>query len=201
MELDEVKKTWNEMDALKEKLKISDDRIKELLKKDGKSALSRLIRTSKIGVIALIPTGLLLCLFSYNFFIAGGYYMICPLAFLLICILAEPIEIYGYRMMKSINFSDMSVKEVSERILKYQHFVHQCQLYGMIGACIYMGIWGYLSYTLSFGSEIIWGFIIYIIILYLATLIAIPFAYKKLFYKHINRIKESLQELKEFDNL
>ena len=199
MELDEIKKVWNEMDALKEKLKISDNRIKEMLKNEGKSALAKLIRIAKFYTIFPIPAGLFFCLCSYKFFEAGGYYMICPLAFLLICLLLDPLEIYLYHLLKRINYSSMTVKEVSDRILKYQNIVQKCQLYGMIVFVIFMGIWLYLYYKLCFGSEVIWWFIIYMIVLYLGGIIAIPFLFKKLYYKNINRIKENLRELKEFE--
>jgi hypothetical protein len=200
MELDEIKKVWTEMDALKEKLQVSDNRIKEMLKNEGKSALDKLIRIVRMYTIIVIPLGLMLCLLSYNFFEAGGYYVICPLIFLLICILMEPLEIYLYRLLKGINFSTMTVKEVSERILKYQNIIQKSQLYGTVVFFVYLGIWYFLYYKLIFGSEIIWAFIIFIAIIYFTFgLIGIPLLYKKLYYNNINRIKESLKELKEFE--
>ena len=199
MELDEIKKIWNEMDSLKEKLQISDNRIKEMLKKEGKSALAKLIRMSKFGMIALIPLGLIMCLLSYKFFEAGGCYMILPLSFLLLCTVMMPFDIYLYRWLKAIDFSSMTVKEVSERILKYQKIIRKFELYGMIVAFIYLGIWYFLYYKLMIGPKIIWWLIIYIAIIFLAVLIAIPVLYKKLYYNNINRIKESLKELKEFE--
>ena len=201
MELDEIKKIWNEIDLLKEKQQISDHRIKETLKNEGKSALAKLIKVAKFYVIATIPLGLLFCLVSYIFFKAGGSYMICPLAFLIYCFLLEPIEIYLYRLLKKIDFAYMTVKEVSERILKYQNILQKCKMYGIIFFVIFFGIWLYLYYKLSFGSEIIEWFIIYLIVLYLIGLIAIPLLYKKLYFNNINRIKESLRELKEFEEL
>jgi hypothetical protein len=200
MELDEIKKIWSEMESLKEKRQVSDDRIKELLKSKGKTALSKLIKTARFYTIAIIPLGLLLCLLSYKFFEAGGYYMICPLAFLLISILLQPLEVYLYRLLKKIDFSSMSVKEVSERILRYQDIIQKSQLYGTIVFFVFLGIWYFLYYKLMFGSEIIWWFIIYIAAIYLAGgLIGIPYLYKKLYYNNINQINESLKELKEFE--
>jgi hypothetical protein len=202
MELDEIKKIWNEPDALKEKLQISDNRIKEMLKSEGKSALAKLLKTARIYTIAMIPLGLFLCLLSYSFFEAGGYYVICPLSFLLLCILMEPLEIYLYNLLKGIDFANMPVKEVSERILKYQGIIQKCQMYGTIIFFVYLGIWYYLYYRLMFGSEINWGFIIYTAVIYLAGgLIGIPVLYKKLYYNNINQVKKSLEELKEFEQL
>ena len=202
MELDEVKKIWNEMDALNEKQLISDNRLKDMLKNKGKTALAKLIKAAKFYIFAEIPLGLILCLLSYNFFEAGGYYVICPILFLLICILIVPLEIYLYRLLKSIDFSSMPVTEVSERILKYQNIIQKSQIYGTIVFFVYLGLWYYLYYRLIYGSEIDWVFIIFIAVIYFTFgLIGLPVAYKKLYYNNINRIKESLKELKEFEEL
>jgi hypothetical protein len=94
----------------------------------------------------------------------------------------------------------MSVKEVSEKILKYQNIIQKRKMYGIIGFFVYMGIWIYLHYRLTFGSEIRWGLIVYAVGLYLvAGLFLIPFLYKKIHYNNINRIKKNLKELKEFE--
>ena len=201
MELDEIKKIWSEMDTLKEKVQINDNRIKEMLKNTGKSALSKLIIMAQFGMIAIIPIGLFLCLLSYKFFEAGGYYPVWPLFFLLYCISMLPFDIYLYRLLKEIDFSRMTVKEVSERILKYQNIIQKFQIFGMIFFIVYLSIWYYLYYKLTIGPEIVWPLIILMIVMCLGGLIGIPLLYKKLYYNHINRIKESLKELKEFEEL
>jgi len=201
MELDEIKKIWNEMDALKEKLQVSDNRIKEMLKNKGKSALDKLIMLSKLGMIILIPLGFLMCLISYKFFQAGGYYMIIPLFFLFYCIVMTPFDLYLYRLLKEIDFSNMTVREVSERILKYQNIIRKVEMYGIVGVVVYLSIWYYFFYILSFGSEILWGFIIFMIVMCIIAALSIPFLYKKLYYNNINSIKESLKELREFEEI
>ena len=200
MELDEIKKNWQEMEELKEKIQISENRMKELLKREGKSALDKLIKIAKFYTIAVIPLGLLICLLSYNFFEAGGYYVICPLSFLLLSFVLQPLEIYLYRMLKGIDYANMPVKEVSRRILKYLNIIQKSQFYGTIVFFVYLGIWYYLYYKLIFGSETHWFFIVFLAIVYLSGgLFLIPFLYKKLYYNNINRIRENLKELKEFE--
>jgi len=200
MELDEIKKIWDEMDSLKEKLQISDNRIKEMLKKTGESALAKLLKIGKISIISIIPLGLFMCLLSFNFFKADGYYFICPLLFLLICLLAFPFEIYCFRILKSIDFSNMTVVEVTERILKYQKIVKRAEMYGIIGAVIYLCFWYYLSYKLSFGSEVIWGLIIFMIIMCFVVVFLTRYLYKQLYYNNIKKISDSLKELREFED-
>jgi|GEM_PF-709285 len=201
MEPDEIKKLWSEIDLLREKQHVSDDRIKEMLKKEGKSALEKLTQISKFYMIASIPLGLILCLFSYKFFEAGGYYVILPLVFLLCCILKVLLDIHLYRLLKGIDFSVMTVKEVSGKILKYQNIIQKLKIYAMIFGFIFLIIWYYLNYTLTLGSESVWSLIILMIIMCIVFLIIVPFKYKKLYYNNINRIKTSLEELKEFEEL
>ena len=200
MELDDIKKMWQEIDTLKEKQQVNENRIKELLKNKGKTALEKLIKIARFYMIAIIPLGIFLCLFSHKFFEAGGYYMIWPLVFLFYCILMEPRQIYVYRLLKGIDFAKMTVKEVSDRILKYQSIIQKYKIYKMIFGLIYLVIWYYLFYRLSLGSEIVWPLIIFMICMCIVALIAIPLLYKKLYFNNINQIKESLKELKEFDD-
>lgn len=201
MELDEIKKIWNEIDLLKEKQQVSDKRIKEMFKNEGKTALAKLIGIAKFAMIAVIPLGIFLCLLSYHFFEAGGYYIIWPLVFMLYCILMLPFDIHLYRLLKGIDFSGMTVKEVSEKILKYQNIIQKFRIFGMIFFIVYLGIWYFLYYRLILGTEIVWSLIILMICMCLAGLIGIPLLYKKLYFNNINRIKESLKELKEFEEL
>jgi hypothetical protein len=200
MELDEIKKIWAEMESLKTKIQISDNRIKEMLKKEGKSALAKLIRISKFFIFIYLPFGLLFCLCSYQFFETGGYYIISPLSFILICLFMTIFEIFMCRMLKSINFSTMTVKDVSEKILKYRNIVQKMQIYSTYFMIFFMLIWLFLYYKLAFGTEIHWGFIIYCIVLLLISIYLIQYLYNKLYYKNIKKIQESLDELKVFEN-
>jgi len=182
MEPDEIKKIWQEMDLLKEKQQVSDNRIKEMLRKEGKSALAKLIQITRFYIFALIPLGLFFCLLSYKFFEAGGYYVILPFIFLLYCILMTPFEVYLYRLLKGIDFSVMTVKEVSEKILKYQYIIQKHKIYKMIFGFIFLTTWYYLYYKLALGSEIVWALIIFMIIMCLGFLIVLPVLLKKLYY-------------------
>ena len=199
MELDDIKKMWQEIDSLKEKQQINESRIKDMLKNEGKTALAKLIKLKKIGMFIAIPLGVFMCLLSHKFFEAGGYYMIMPLIFLLYTLLIIPFNNYWYRFLKSIDFSNMTVREVAERILKYQNMIQKFEMYGIIFGIIYLGIWYYLFYKLMIGAEIVWGLIVFMIVMCIVVGLLISFLYRKLYYNNINRIKASLEELKEFE--
>ncbi len=200
MELEEIKKLWQDMDTPKAQKQITDDSIRRILQQEGKSALDKLIRTARVYTIIMIPLGLFLCLCSHQFFTAGGFYMVWPLLFLLICIALEPYEIYLYRLLKSIDYSTMSVKEVSARILKYQHHISRWQPYGLGMYVVYLTVWYFLYYKILFGNgDIQWFFIIIMGSLLLGGLIVIPILFKKLYFQHIDTIKKNLIELEEFE--
>ena len=197
MELDEIKKVWSETDPL-EKLQVDDGRTKEMLKNEGTSALERLVRGAKFRMIAGIPLGLLMCVVLF----VCVEDMILPLILLSISIFLEPSRIYQYRLLKGIDYSGMSVKEVSARILKYQQSIQKRRMYATIVFFVFMGSWIAWHYVQHFGCVIHWGLIIYAVGLYLAAgLLLMPFLYKKLHYNHINRIKENLKELEAFEAL
>ena len=200
MDLDEIKKTWQENVALKEKLSISDNRIKEMVKMEGKTTIGKLMLYSKLYIIFSIPMGLFFCMCSYLFFQAGWPYTIVPLFFLAVCaLIVFPSEIYLYRLLKSIDFSTMTLKDVSAKILKYQQIIRRWEMGGILGFIVFLGIWMPLYYKLAFGNEIRWGFIIYMIVIFVLGLLAIPYLYKKLYYKNISKVKESVKELEEFE--
>jgi len=204
MEPDEIKKIWQEMDLLKEKQQVSDNRIKEMLKNDEESTLAAMMKNAKSLMVTTPIVGcIIFCLASYKFFAAGGYYLICPLIFILICIFfVAPFQRNQYRLLKGIDLSNMSATEIMERILKYHNNVQKLKLYSIIFFFVYMGIWNFLNYILQYGSKIIWWLIVGDIIIYLALgLFLPPFLFKKTYYNNINRIKSSLEELKEFEKL
>ena len=200
MDSDELKKAWQKNTILKEKLPINDNQIREMLQKEGQTALGKLIRYAIFYVIASIPLGFFMCLCSYRFFEAGGFYVIVPLTFLALCVfLIFPSEIYLLRLLKSIDFSTMSLKEVSTKILKYQQIIQRWERIGIMSFILFLGVWMFFFYKLTFGDKIIWGFIIYMIVLFFIGLAAIPYLYKKMYYKNINKVKAGIRELEEFE--
>jgi hypothetical protein len=94
----------------------------------------------------------------------------------------------------------MTVKEVSEKILKYQSRLKKGEIYGTIFGVIYMPIWLYFGYILYFGWFCNLQLIITFTVYYLGVFIITPILLKKLYYSQIKQIKESLQELKEFED-
>jgi len=193
MELDKIKELWNEVELLKEKQHAGDERVKEMLKNKGKTALSKLITLAKIGMIAIIPLGIFGCFYFMN------PHMVFGLIFALFCAIGFPFEVYGYRLLKSIDYSNMAVTDVLDRILKYQKFVRAGEKFGLFFFASYMGTWSFFRYKQEFGLEIHLSIIIFLIAICLLGLIGIFVLYKKLYYNRLNQIKESLKELKEFE--
>jgi MFS family permease len=195
MELDKIKELWNEIDVLKEKQHLSDEKIKDMLKNKGKTALSKLIWFAKFSMVMFIPLGV----FGYYYFV--GYNNVFAIIYFLICIFGVLFEIYKYRLLKKINFSDMTIKDVSERILKYKNIIKNELIYGITGLVVFLGAYIYVDILQNGAPEHLWVLVIIMTIyVILASLFIGYFIYKRIYFNRINQIKESLNELKEFEN-
>jgi len=199
MELDNVKKLWEEVNLLKEKQQFNDDKIKEMLKNKGKTAIAKLKRLPIIGVVLIVPIAYLLYLQICDFYEQGILRAIFMSRLFLTLAIAIPMEIYLYRLLRGIDYSYGTIKNAYERILNYQNLVRKSELFGLTWAAVFIGSYAFSTYKVSFGTELHWGTIILVAMIFLGTLVAMPFMYKKLYYKRINQIKESLNELEEFE--
>jgi len=201
MELDKIKELWEEIDLLKERQQVSDDKIKEMLKSKGKTAIAKLMWLPVIGIILFVPIAVLLYFQICGFFEPGIYRTLFVSGLFLTLAIAIPMEIYLYRLLRGIDYSYGTIKNAYERILKYQNLVRKSELFGLAWGAVFIGSYAFFTYKVSFGTELHWGTIILVAMIFLGTLVAMPFMYKKLYYKRINQIKESLKELEEFEEI
>ena len=108
------------------------------------------------------------------------------------------VEFYKYRFLKKIDFSEMTIKNVSERILTYQRFIQKEFWVGVFFALVFLGVWRYLDYKQACCTENnfdVFSVLIPIFIVFIVTYIM----YKRLYYNRIRRIKKTLKELEEFE--
>ena len=199
MELDNIKKLWTEIDALKDKQHINEERIKELLKSNQKTALSRLIWLEKFQLIVIAPFCVLFYVFFREMVDIGGLYTTWLLVFLLLTVAGVFIVFRKYRMLKNIDVSNMIVKDIFAKISNYQRIVQKEKILAAVLVFVLLAAFFVIDYRHLFGSEIVWSQIIFGIVVILAATVFTPFLYKKLYHKHIEQIKQSLKELEEFE--
>jgi len=199
MELDNIKKLWTEIDTLKDKQHINEERIKELLKSNQKTALSKLIWLEKIQLIIIAPFCVLFCFLFHKIFGLDGFYTIWMFLYFLFIVAGVFIVFRKYKMLKNINISNMIVKDIFAKISNYQHLLQKEKKLATVLVFALLSAFFVIDYRYLFGSEVIWSQIIFGIVVVLAVTAFTPFLYKKLYNKHIEQIKQSLKELEEFE--
>ena len=200
MELDNIKKLWTEIDTLKDKQHINEERIKEILKDKQKTALSKLTNLAGFGVIIGVPLCVLFYyLFARDFFDAGGFYAILASIFSLFCLAGFWVEGYKYRFLKKIDLSKMTIKDIFDKILKYERFIQREKTLGIIFLIVFFGTYVYLERLLVYGTGLLLSEIFLAIILISLGAVVVAVAYRILYRKLIEQIKQSLKELEEFE--
>ena len=199
MELDNIKKLWDEVNLLKEKQQFNDERIKEMLKSKQKTALSKLKRLSIIGIVVIVPVAYLFYLQVCDIFEPGILRAFFVSGLFLTVAVSISIETYSFRLLKGIDYSRITIRNAYEKILNYEHLVKKGKLYGTVWFVAYIGSYAFFTYKVGYGTELVWGIIIPVAIIFFGGWFLIHLLYKKLYYKRINQIKESLKELEEFE--
>lgn len=204
MELDELKKSWNALDAQLQKEPIADEKqIKELItsykantrKSLGYiSSLQRLsIGIGALGLIILLLIGLILPTFLPNEHLQNK--LAAFLGFIAISIIAGMWwDWKTYCWNKSTLIDEMPVAQVSRRITTFSQWTK----FEVIAISVWIILFNVLNYWVmeyhqaSAGVQavLISAFVIFdVLIIYLL--------YKKLMYKHLNNIKKNIEELKD----
>jgi len=199
MELNNIKKLWEEVNLLKEKQQFNDEKIKDMLKSKQETARTKLMKLSIIGAVIAIPVCFLVYLQICDNFEPGVLRTAFLLGFSFSIAIAVPAEIYSYHLLKGINYSHMTTKNAYERILKYQRLTQKGRLFGIILLVVFVAPYSYFVYKQNFGTEVVWAQIIFLTVIFLGGFVAMHLLYKKLYFERIKQIKQSLKELEEFE--
>lgn len=204
MELDELKKSWNALDAQLQKEPIADEKqIKELItsykantrKSLGYiSSLQRLsIGVGALGLIVLLLIWLLLPTFLPNEQIQNK--IAAFIGFIAVSIIGGMWwDWKTYRWSKGTLIDEMPVAQVSRRITTFRQWTKL----EVIAISVWIILFNILNYWVmeyhqaSAGVQavLITAFVIFdVLIIYVL--------YKKLIYKHLNNIKKNIEELED----
>lgn len=204
MELDELKKSWNALDAQLQKEPIADEKqIKELItsyKANTRkslgfiSGLQRLsIGVGALGLIALLLIWLVLPILLPNEHIQSK--IAAFIGFIAISIIAGMWwDWKTYRWSKGTLIDEMPVAQVSRRITTFRQWTKL----EVIAISVWIILFNILNYWVmeyhqaSAGVQavLITAFVIFdVLIIYVL--------YKKLIYKHLNNIKKNIEELED----
>ena len=195
MDLDNMKKTWNDNLFTPS---FSENNIRQIIYRKGKTALSILLWFEIIGLIVVLPFIALPYIhelylprvpypaFTKYFFISG-------------CLASFFWQIYKVRLLKKIDLKQIDILSGLKIISRYKLYIKRELIAGMAFAFIILGSFFY-EYIDIISSNGKFSFYLYNLIV-LVTICLIMLAFYKYFYKkNIRNIVSALEEVKEMEN-
>ena len=204
MELDELKKSWNALDAQLQKEPIADEKqIKELIanyKTNTRHSLGRLVilqrfslGTGAVGLAVILLVWFLLPTFGFNEHLQNK--IILFLIFITVTILSGMWwDWKTYLWNKNTHTDEMSVAEVSRRMTRFRNWtryeIWAVAAWTVIFTILFFWIMDYYTLPLMVQAVLLGCYII-------LDALLIYFIYKKVVYKHLDSIKKNIEELKD----
>ena len=183
MELDELKKSWNALDAQLQKEPIADEQqIKELIanyKTNTRHSLGRLVFLQRFSLgIGAVGLAIILFLAFITVTILGGMWW----------------DWKTYLWNKNTLVDEMPVAEVSRRMSTFRYWTHYevwaVAIWTIVFTALFYWVMDYYMLPLGVQAVLLICYIIWDVIL-------IYFIYKRLIYKHLDNIKKNIEELKD----
>lgn len=206
MELDELKKSWNALDRQLQKEPIADERqIAELIarcKANTRKGIGKLIGVQRFSIgVGVVFISLLLTIWLLPLFFQDSTYwqqqfnILILILFFGASILAGLFWDYKcYRWLKNTRIEEMPIVTISQRMTRFRQWAK----YEVIAISIWTVLFNALYYWVMGFHKSSWQLQVIVISLF-AVLDAttIYLLYKKLIYKHLNNIKQNIEELKD----
>lgn len=185
MELDNIKKEWGKLEI---KSTIDEEKLQRIIRKRGQGAYSSLMRWESFSFL-----GIIFCLlFAYALFLDGKLYI--TIYFLSGCVIGFIWQIYKIRFLRKIDMISMPVMKIIPKVIQYRQYILK-EIY--VGICWFIG-WMCLL-ILSRDIPSIYSIIILALVGAVLIYLMVLF-YKAIYFKKINKINESLNELKDFES-
>lgn len=200
MELEELKSTWKSQDKkLDAVLKTNELLLKKInygkARQEFKSTLNM-----EIANLWAIP---FIILWSLIDCVNNSWEQYLPLNFIILCCLGIlSLFFYSkrYRLLKKILAFDVSIKDSLGRLIFYQNFINKYKKYEYL---LSPTLGFTMIYILSFSTITYHNQNIFIPIFIIATIsvsLIMYFFYKKYFFAKIEKTKNYLKELEEFES-
>ncbi|QIK59457.1 hypothetical protein G7050_06275 [Dysgonomonas sp. HDW5A] len=194
MDLDNIKKTWNDNLFTPS---LTDDNIRHIIYKKGKTALGRLLWFEVIGLIVVLP------------FIAAPYIHALYLPrvpypaftkyfFIVCCIISFCWQIYKVQLLNKIDLKQMDILSGLKIISRYKLFIKRELFVGVAFACIILGSFCYEYIDIISDQGKVLFYLFNMAVLIIVCLIMLVF-YKFFYKKNIESIESSLKEVKEME--
>ncbi|RGM47328.1 MULTISPECIES: hypothetical protein [Bacteroides] len=205
MELDELKKSWNVLDAQLQKEPIADEeRIKELIagyKANTRVSMGCILNSQRfsliIGVVVILLAIVAAIIFLPNIvenekwinklYIIGGFIVIS-------IIVGFWWDWKTYQWNKKTEIDKMSVAEVSRRMTIFRSWTRTEVWITAIWAVLFTILF---YWVMEYYLQPVIVQVTLISILTIFDILIIYFIYKKMIYKHLDSINKNIEELKD----
>lgn len=194
MDLDNIKKTWND-DLFTPSF--SEDNIRQIIYRKGKTALSLLLWFEIIGLIIVLP--LMVVPYIHELYLPRvPYPAFTKYFFMCGCCISFLWQIYKVRLLKEIDLKQMDILSGLKVISKYKLYIKREIIVGMAFACIVLGSF-FLEYVDTISDHGRLSFYVYNIAVLVAFSLIILAFYKYFYKKNIKNIMSALEEVKEME--
>lgn len=196
MDLDKLKKDWQELDATPSS--ISEEKIKKMMDNKGQSALSKLKRMERIFLILILFCVGVPFLHNYIFGEKLGYNLFMIVLYVSFCVIAIFSQLYKLTILKKIDLEKSDILTCSKQILWIRKYLTMELFVGLIFAITMMVAFG--VHTIKILPEYLQlYYTIYIVLLTAILIVVLLLFYRATYRKYINQVKQSIDEVKEFE--
>lgn len=196
MDLDNIKKSWQETDI---KPRIDKDKIQRILDNRGKGAFDALLKYDKLFFWLLIPCFFLGVLFSFFIHpLPGIFYSV-------LVIIGFFWQIYKIKFLRKINISEMGIIEVSKQITKYKKYIVYEISIGSITIIPFFIFYTYYGLPEMFprlykDESASTSLLVILVVEISLTVIISYWIYRSAYLHNIRKIEKSVREIEYFEN-
>jgi hypothetical protein len=190
MDLDNIKKTWQETEI---KPTIDNEKIQKMISNEGRSALEKLLWYEKLGMWLMIPC-LLVLLITWHIhksvFVMSVFIVIGGLIW----------QIYKLSFLKKLDVVNMNILEISSHVNRYKTFVSRELIVGIVVLFVFFVFYTFFTTKATeYSSDVIMYMLVRFIITVSVGIIVVILAYRYIYQKNINRLEASVKEVQEFE--
>ncbi len=194
MDLDNIKKTWNDNLFTPS---LTDDNIRHIIYKRGKTALGRLLWFEIIGLVVVLP--FIAVPYIHALYLPRVPYPIfTKYFFIACCIISFCWQIYKVQLLNKIDLKQMDILSGLKTISRYKLFIKRELFVGVAFACIILGSFCYEYIDIISDQGKIPFYLFNMAVLITVCLVMLVF-YKFFYKKNIESIESSLKEVKEME--
>lgn len=196
MDLDNIKKTWNDNIFTPN---LTHDSIRHIIYKKGTTALERLLWFEIIGLIVVLP--LIAAPYIHTLYMPRvPYPAFTKYFFISCCFISFFWQIYKVYLLKRIDLKQMDIVSGLKIISKYRLYIKREFFVAITFLFIFIGSFAYNYIDTIITDQKRFYFYVYNIGLFVVASVILFIFYKYFYKKNIKNIVSALEEVKEVED-